>query len=70
MSVDPLTTAIETAATLPQSVSVDGQTVNERSLPDQIAAAKFVAAQNAIAAAPTKRALPFRTMKIVPPGAS
>lgn len=70
MSVDPLTTAIETAATLPQSVSVDGQTVTERSLQDQIAAAKFVAAQNAIATAPAKRALPFRTMKIVPPGAS
>lgn len=70
MSVDSLTTSIETAATDPQSVSVDGQTVTERSLQDQIAAARFVAGQKAVADAPAKRALPFRSMRLVPPGAS
>lgn len=70
MSVDSITSAIETAVDLPQSTSVDGQTVTERSLQDQIAAAKFVAAQKAVEAAPAKRALPFRTMLMVPPGAS
>ena len=65
MSVDPLTSAIEDAATLPQSISVDGQTVTERSLQDQIAAAKFVAGQKAVSGDANGG---LRFMRFTPPG--
>lgn len=65
MAVDPITTAIEDAVALPQSVSVDGQTVTERSLQDQIAAAKFVAGQKAVSGDANAG---LRFMRFVPPG--
>lgn len=56
--------AIRDNATAPASISADGRTVTEHSLPDQIAAAKFLAAQTAVAG-PT---LGLWFGKIVPPG--
>lgn len=70
MSVDDLTNAIEESVTAPQSVSVDGQTVTERPLSDQIAAAKFVAGQHAMKQPAGKPRLPFQAFKISPPGAT
>jgi hypothetical protein len=60
-----LNDTIETAAEDPESVSVDGQAVSSRPLPDLIEADKHLARK----AAGTSRALPIRFGKIRPPGA-
>lgn len=44
-----LTDTVETNAAKPRAVTVDGQTVEQHSLKDQIEAAKFVAARDATA---------------------
>jgi hypothetical protein len=51
-------------AASPQSVSIDGQTVTQHSLKDQIEADKYLASKSAR----TKPALAFSRVKIVPPG--
>jgi hypothetical protein len=56
--------AIRDNATAPASMAGDGQSVTEHSLTDQIAAAKFVAAQAAVSG-PTFGIL---FSKIIPPG--
>lgn len=56
--------AIRDNATAPASISADGRTVTEHSLPDQIAAAKFLDAKEALAS-PT---FGMRFARIVPPG--
>ena len=50
---------VEAAAANPKQVSVDGQSVEEHSLKDLIAAAEHVAEQEAV----TRRTLPIRLMK-------
>jgi hypothetical protein len=65
---DAITTQVATDALKPQSVSNDGVTVSRRSLADQVVAAKFVAANDALdkIAAGTHF---FAAVRIVPPGA-
>ncbi len=48
----------------PQASAVDGQSVTERSLADQIAADKYLKSQQAVQSAP----FGVRYAKIVPPG--
>jgi hypothetical protein len=67
-----LTQTIADSAAAPQSTTTDGVTVTEHSLPDQIAAAKFLAAQQAAAATgPTGKKRSawayLRPAKAVPP---
>ena len=63
--VDDINDAIATAAEAGiQSVSVDGQTVVQKSVAEQIAAAQFVAQQ----AAKSKPHFGVRFAKLVPPG--
>lgn len=50
----------------PQAVTIDGQSFSEHSLPDQIAAAKFLQSQTAAQGANCG----LRFSKIIPPGAS
>lgn len=64
--VDEITDAIETNAQGPQKASADGVSAEQHSLPDQIAADKYLAAKRATAANPAKG---FVKMRIVPPGA-
>ncbi len=63
---DEITDQIASNALQPQSMSVDGQTVTEHSLQDQIAAAKFLQAQTAAQGSNCG----LRFSKIVPPGAT
>lgn len=53
--------AIRDNATAPASISADGRTVTEHSLPDQIAAAEFLAAQTAS---------PLRVARVLSPSGS
>lgn len=52
-------------ATKPQTASQDGRSASQFSIQDQIAAAKFKAAQNA-----TSEDFPFNVRQIVPPGST
>ena len=65
---DAITTKVSTDALKAQTVSNDGVTVSRRALTDQIAAAKFVAANDALdkLAAGTHF---FAAVRMVPPGA-
>lgn len=47
----------------PKSASGDTGSMTQHSLPDQIAAAKFLAAKNA-----SRRGLGIRRVKLIPPG--
>ena len=61
-----LTDRISTDALKPQTVSNDGVTVSQRSLQDQIEAAKFEASH--IAAASPTEVMRAMQMRLVPPG--
>ena len=63
---DDLTSTIQQNAQAPRQASVDGVNVQQHSLPDQIAADKYLAAKKAAAMNPAKA---FTRVKIVPPGA-
>lgn len=63
---DDLTDEIAAAAQRPQSTSVDGEALTERSIADQIAADRYLRAQEA--ARLNHGGLRFS--KIVPPGAT
>jgi hypothetical protein len=65
---DPLTDAINTATTQPQSMSNDGVAVTNRSLADQIAAKKFLDANSNVLGI-AQGQLGFPAVKICPPGA-
>ena len=56
--------AIREAAQQPAEVSVDGQTVKQQPLPDQIEADRYLASKEA-----AKKGLGVRMKKVVPPGA-
>ena len=56
--------AIEQAAQQPAEVTVDGQTVKQQPLGDQIEADRYLASQDA-----AKKGLGVRMTKVVPPGA-
>lgn len=56
--------AIREAAQQPAEVSVDGQTVKQQPLSEQIAADRHLASKNA-----AKKGLGVRMTKVVPPGA-
>jgi len=62
---DDLETAIEDAATAPKSATVDGQNVTQHSLPDQIAADKYLTQKNAAKNHPLGG---IKFAKIAPPG--
>ncbi len=55
---------IREAAQQPAEVSVDGQTVKQQPLPDQIEADRYLASKDA-----AKKGLGVRMAKVVPPGA-
>jgi hypothetical protein len=59
-----LENTIREAARQPAEASVDGQTVKQQPLPDQIAADRYLASKDA-----AKRGLGVRMTKVVPPGA-
>ena len=63
---DDLKDTIQQNAQGPRQASVDGVSVQQHSLPDQIAADKYLAAKKAAATNPAKA---FTRVKIVPPGA-
>jgi hypothetical protein len=56
--------AIREAAQQPAEVSVDGQTVKQQPLPDQIEADRYLASKDA-----AKKGIGVRMTKVVPPGA-
>jgi len=56
--------AIRETAQQPAEVSVDGQTVKQQPLPDQIEADRYLASKEA-----AKKGLGVRMTKVVPPGA-
>ena len=58
-----LSDSIETNASSPKSASNDTGSMQSHSLPDQIAADKYLAAKSASA----KKGLPIRYMKLRPP---
>ena len=62
---EELDIAIEQNAAGPKQVSADGMTVQQHSLPDQIAADKYLAGKRAASKNPAKA---FTRVKIVPPG--
>lgn len=62
---DNLADQIAENALAPRQTTIDGQTVVEHSLPDQIAAAKYLAGRNA----GTKARAGVRFTRIIPPGA-
>lgn len=64
MSAEPIQDAIGDLATGPQSMSVDGQTVNERSISELIEADKYL---KEVAAAKRSK-LGLRFAKLIPPG--
>lgn len=61
---DEIANAIREAAQQPAEVSVDGQTVKQQPLRDQIEADRYLASKEA-----AKRGLGVRMTKVVPPGA-
>ncbi|MBU0637687.1 MAG: hypothetical protein KKB50_02390 [Planctomycetes bacterium] len=61
---EELEDAIREAAQQPAEVSVDGQTVKQQPLPDQIEADRYLASKNA-----AKKGIGARMTKVVPPGA-
>ena len=63
---DDLKDTIEQNAQGPRQATADGVNVQQHSLPDQIAADKYLAAKRAAATNPAKA---FTRVKIVPPGA-
>ncbi len=60
---DELTDSIKTSAQGPKQASGDSGSVEQHSLPDQIAAAKFLASEQA-----AKKGLGIRQVKLSPPG--
>lgn len=62
---DDLTNAIKQNATAPAEASVDGQSVKQHPLRDQIAADRHVSSRNA-----AKKRLGIRMTRVIPPGAS
>jgi hypothetical protein len=62
---DDLTNAIKENATAPAEVSVDGQSVKQHPLRDQIEADRYVSSKAA-----ARKRLGIRMTKVVPPGAS
>ena len=62
---DELDSTIETNAKGPKQAAADGVNVQQHSLPDQIAADKYLASKQAAAKNPAKA---FTRVKIVPPG--
>ena len=61
---DELDSAIETNAKGPRQASADGVNVQQHSLPDQIAADKYLAGKRAT----RNPAKAFTRVKIIPPG--
>ena len=61
---EELEDAIREAAQQPAEASVDGQTVRQQPLPDQIEADRYLASKAA-----AKQGLGVRLTKVVPPGA-
>ncbi len=61
---DEIKDAIREAAQQPAEVSVDGLTVKQQPLPDQIEADRYLASKDA-----AKKGLGVRMTKVVPPGA-
>ncbi|MBP9032307.1 MAG: hypothetical protein KBG29_00350 [Pseudomonadales bacterium] len=61
---EEITSAIHEAAQQPAEVSVDGQTVKQQQLRDQIEADRYLASKDA-----AKQGLGVRMTKVVPPGA-
>ncbi len=61
---EEIANAIREAAQQPAEVSVDGQTVKQQPLPDQIEADRYLASKEA-----AKKGLGVRMTKVVPPGA-
>ena len=62
---EDLKEAIEQNATGPRQAAGDGVNVQQHSLPDQIAADKYLAGKEAVSKDPAKG---FTRVKIVPPG--
>lgn len=62
---EDLDNAIEQNAAGPKQASADGVSVQQHSLPDQIAADKYLASKRAMSSNPGKA---FARVKIVPPG--
>jgi hypothetical protein len=58
--------AIRDNAVSPAKASVDGQSVEQHGLTEQIAADRYLASKRAVA----KRGLGVKTTKLVPPGAA
>jgi len=63
---DEIATKIDTVAQGPASVQTDAGTVVAQSIPDMIAADKYLASRAAVGATNTHRGLRFNTLK--PPG--
>ena len=63
--VDDLETAIQENAASPEEATVDGVHVKQHSLPDQIAADRYLESKKASRA----KGLGVRRTKVVPPGA-
>ncbi|MBP7748448.1 MAG: hypothetical protein KA383_20220 [Phycisphaerae bacterium] len=61
---EEIASAIREAAQQPAEVAVDGQTVKQQPLPDQIEADRYLASKEA-----AKQGLGVRMTKVVPPGA-
>ncbi len=57
--------AIRQAAQQPAEASIDGQTVKQQPLPDQIEADRYLASKEA-----AKKGIGVRMTKVVPPGAA
>ena len=62
---DDLSNTIRENAASPSEVSVDGQTVRQHALKDQVDADRHLSSKQA-----TKKKLGVRMTKVVPPGAS
>ena len=62
---EELEDTIEQNAAGPKQASADGVTVQQHSLPDQIATDKYLAGKRAMSSNPAKA---FARVKIVPPG--
>ena len=62
---EELDSTIETNAKGPKQAGADGVNVQQHSLPDQIAADKYLAGKQAVSKNPAKA---FARVKIVPPG--
>lgn len=63
---DPLDQSIHDNAAGPAKASVDGQSVEQHSLADQIAADRYLASKQAT----RKSGLGIKTTKLIPPGAA